>query len=370
MTTPLSAATLLVKETADAILAKSLELAALVGLPVTSWRVGDPTRTQLRTQARKLEQLDAVRLEYARSSFLETAEADMLTLRAADVYNVEREAETFAAPTVMLNNTGGGLYEIDARGLVFSNSATGATYVNQSAVTINPFTSGISVLLEAEQGGSAGSVGVDEIDGIVSPPLEGVEITSSTASSGVDAQSDEGVREQCHASLGALSPDGPADAYEFVARNSDLTGVLGITRALAAGDSGDGTVDVYVGTDTAAVAAPELALIQAAVDVWAQPLCTDATVQSMTPVSINHTITITPASPGAQDAVESALDVYYAAWDHSDAGGLVARDALASLVRTAVQSATGALPYTVAISGSDVAMAMNEFPVRGTVTLA
>lgn len=375
MTTPLSAAVLLVKETADQILAKSLELAAAVGLPVTSWRVGDPTRTQLRTQARKLEQLDAVRLEYARSAFLETAEGAMLTLRAADVYNVAREEETFATPTIVLNNTGGGLYEIDARGLVFSCSATGATYTNQSPVTINPLTSGISVLLEAEQGGSAGSVAADEIDGIVSPPLEGVEITSNTASSGIDAQSDEGVKEQCLASLGALSPDGPADAYEFVARNSELTGVDGITRALASGDSADGTVTIYVGTATAGVAAPELAAIQAAIDQWAQPLCTDATVVSMTPVNLTATFTITPAAPGAQDAVEAALDAYYAEWDHGDTGGLVAKDALAALVRTVVREATGAVPHTVVVTllgGGTVDYPLTEaqFPVRGTVTLA
>lgn len=375
MATILSAAVLLVKQTADEILAASLELCALVGLPVTSWRAGDPMRTLLRTQARKLESLDAVRNEYARSSFLSTAEGDMLTLRAQDVYNVERDEETFATPTVTLDNAGGGLFEVDARGAVFSSSVTGATYVNQSAFTIDPLETGVEVLLEAEVGGSAGSAAVDDVDTIVSPTMTGVSIVSSTAAIGVDAQSDEGVVDDCLASLGALSPDGPADAYEFVARNEALTGVTGVTRALAAGDSADGTVTVYVGTATAAVAAPELADIQAAVDVWAQPLCTDATVVSMAPVTLTSTFTIVPAAPGAQSQVETALDQYYAAWDHTDTGGLVAKDALASIVRTAVQEATGSAPHTVVVTllgGGviDYVLTEAQFPVRGTVVLA
>lgn len=375
MATTLSAAVLLVKQTADEILAASLELCSLVGLPVTSWRVGDPMRTLLRTQARKLESLDAVRNEYARSSFLSTAEGDMLTLRAADVYNVEREEETFAAPTITVDNAGGGFYAVDARGAVFSSSATGATYVNQNAFTINPLETGVDILLVAEVGGSEGSAGLNDVDTIVSPALTGVSIVSSTVSAGVDEQSDDGVKEQCLASLGALSPDGPADAYEYVARNAELTGVEGITRALASGDSANGTVTVYVGTATAAVAAPELAEIQAAVDVWAQPLCTDATVESMSPVTLAATFTIVPAAPGAQDAVEAALDAYYAAWDHSETGGLVAKDALASIVRQTVLDSTGAAPHTVVVTllgggAVDYVLTEAQFPVRGTVTLA
>jgi hypothetical protein len=375
MATTLSAAVLLVKQTADEILAASLELCSLLGLAVTSWRVGDPMRTLLRTQARKLESLDAVRNEYARSSFLSTAEGDMLRLRARDVYNVEAEEETFATPTVTVDNAGGGYFEIDAGGLVFSSSVSGATYVNQSAVVINPLETGVDILLIAEVGGSEGSAALDDVDTIVSPTLTGVTCVTSTASAGVDAQSDEGVKEQCLASLGALSPDGPADAYEYVARNADLTGVEGITRALADGDSADGTVTVYVGTATAAVAAPELANIQAAVDIWAQPLCTDATVSSMSPITLPATFTIVPAAPGAQTQVETDIDAYYAAWDHSSTGGLVAKDALAAIVRAAVLASTGSAPHTVTVTllgGGlvDYPLTQAQFPVRGTVTLA
>lgn len=371
MTTPLSAAVLLVRQTADEIFSAALELAATLGLPVTTWRAGDPTRTQLRTQAAKLAALDEVRLEYARSAFLETATGDMLTLRASDVYNVPREEESFATPTLTVDNTGGGLYEIDVRGLTVQDSSTGATFVNQSVVTINPLATGVTILLIAEEGGSAGSVGANDIDTIVSPPLTGVTIVSNTASQGTDEQSDEGLVEDCLASLGALSPDGPADAYEYVARNAELTGVTGITRALASGDATDGTVTVYVGTTTAAVASPELADIQASIDEWAQPLCVDATVASMTPVTQHATFTITPAAPGAQAQIEAAIDAYYAAWDHTRQGGIVAKDALAALARAAVEDATGSPPYTVvvALPAVDAAFAENEFPVRGTVVL-
>src|SRR5690606_29570352 len=142
----------------------------------------------------------------------------------------------------------------------------GATYVNQATVTISPFAPSTVVSVVAQEAGVGGSAGVDEIDTIVSPTMTGVTITASTAAVGSDAQSDAGLREQCLATLGALSPAGPADAYEFVARNSALTGIEGVSRAKADGDNATGTVAVYVATTTAALDAPSVAAIQAAID--------------------------------------------------------------------------------------------------------
>jgi hypothetical protein len=91
----------------------------------------------------------------------------------------------------------------------------------------------------------------------------------------------------------------------------------------------------------------------------------------MSPVTQDTTFTITPASPATQAAVEVALDAYFASWDYDRQGGLVARDALASVVRGAIASSTGATPYTVVVTApaSDQVLTSAQFPVRGTVTL-
>jgi hypothetical protein len=375
MTIPISALVLVVRQTADEIFATILEVASLVGLPVDSWRVGDPTRTQYRALAAKLEAADANRAEFAKASFItgpegERAAGDWLTLRVADVYGVEREEATFSTPSVTLDNAGGGLYDLDVHGLVVSSSATGATFRNQSAFTLNPGQTGLVVSLVADVAGSAGSVGLDEIDTIVSPTLEGVTISTSAAALGSDAQSDAGLIEQALATLGALSPNGPADAYEFVSRSFDLTGIVGVTRAQADGDTSDGTVTLYVATSTTGLDGPSVAAIQEAVDTWAQPLCTDATVISGTPQTVSVTYVLTPAHPTAQDGIEAAIDAYFAAVDF---GGDVTQSALVAIAHAVcgptLIKAVATLPAAV-FPAVDVDLATGVFPVRGTVGLA
>lgn len=372
MTTTLSLLVLLAKQTKDEILTATLQVAELIGLPVTSWRVGDPTRTQFRALATKLAEVDAIRVEHAKASFItgpvgERAQGAWLTLRSLDVYNVPREEATYSTPTLTLNNAGGGLYVLEPRGLTVLSSVTGASFTNQATVTINPLATGVSVLLIAEAAGSAGSIGAGQINTIVSPALTGVTIASNTASTASDAQSDEGLIAQDLASLGALSPNGPADAYEYVAGNSALTGVVGVTRRLSSGDTATGAVTVYVATTTAAISAPNVALISAAIDTWAQPLCTNATVVSGTPQTINVTLTGVPIA--AQSVVNAALDTLFASIDF---GGLVARDAITSAARVACVAGNFSISGAVGITEPpvDQTLATGVFPVRGTVTLA
>lgn len=374
MTTPLSVLTLVVSETADTILFAALDIARAVGLPVDTWRAGDPTRTGLRAMSNKLASADGVRAELAKASFItgpagERAEKDWLSLRSKDVYGIDREEATFATPTVVLNNTGGGYYEIAAHGLTMLASATGASFSNQAKIVINPVTSGIAVAMVADKAGSDGSVGANQIDTFVSPPLAtfGVLVTSSSEAVGVDEQSDEGLIEQDLATLGALSPNGPVDAYEFVARNAELTGIQGVTRAASAGDSSTGTVVVYVATTTSGLDGASVAAIQAAVDSWAQPLCTGATVVSGTPQSINITIGNVPVA--GQDAAGAAISAYMATVDFQ---GVVALDAVASAVRVALNAAgytvSPSTPLPITVPAVSPTLAAGVFPVKGSVT--
>jgi hypothetical protein len=365
--TVISVFSLIVRQTAAEFYAAALELAEVVGLPVTTWRTGDPTRTMLRADADAFETLDAVQAELAKSAFLETAEGDWLTLRAEDVFGVEREEASFATSTVTLSNAGGGLYELSPGGLIVKNSTTGTTYTNQATITVLPGPSTLSVSVVAQEAGAGGSAGVNTIDTIVSPTLTGVTITASTAAVGADAQTDAGLREQCVATLGSLSPAGSADAYEYVARNSTLTGINGVSRASASGNNATGTVTVYVATTTAALDTPTVAAIQAAVDQWATPLAIAATVQSGSPSTINVNLTLTPARPEMQDVAEAAIAEYFAGIDF---GGTIAPDAIQSAVRVAIVAAGSSVSVVNCTLPALTVLGASAFPVSGSVVLS
>lgn len=366
--TPISAAALIVAATADAILARVLEVAAAVGLPVETWRAGDPTRALFKALADTTAERDAVQAEFAKGASIQTAEGDWATIRALETFNVERDEATFSAPTVVVDNAAGGVFEFEPGGIVFSASATGATFTNQGLVSIAALTSGISILLVAQQSGSAGTVAANDIDGIVSPPIEalGVSIVSSTAAIGVDEQSDAGLRQECADTLGSFSPNGPADVYSFVARNEDLTGVVGITRAKANGDNTTGAVTVYAATGTAGISGPTVSAIQDAIDLWSTPLCTLATVQSGTPASIAITVSGVPAD--LQDVVEAAWAEHFLLIDF---GGEVNVSALEGVAFAAMLS-DGADPATanpvVSVPAADQTLTAAQFPVVGAIT--
>ncbi len=361
----ISVLALITRVTADEFLSRMLEVAEAVGLPVSTWRAGDPTRTLFRGDSEQLGTLESAQVDYAKAAFLTTSEGDWKTLRAKDTYNVDRDEATYSEPTCTLSNAGGGQFELSPGGLVVSASATGALFENLETITVLSGPSTLSVALIAKTAGASGSVGVNDVDTIVSPTLTGVTITASTAASGSDAQDDPGLDAECLASLGALSPNGPADAYEYVVMNEALTGVAGITRARSAGDTTDGTVTVYAATDTAGISGPTVALLQAAADIWAQPLCTDATVASGAPV--NTPITIAGVPTDAHDEAEAAIAAYYLTVDF---GGTVYLDAVQSAVRVAVTAAgkppTGAL--TVSVPPTDTTLDADSFPVLSAVT--
>lgn len=363
----ISVFSLIIRQTASEFYAAALELAELVGLPVTTWRTGDPTRTMLRADADAFETLDGVQAELAASAFLPTATGSWLTLRAADVYGVARQEATFATANVTLENAGGGLFELAPGGLIVKNSVTGATFSNQETVTIQPLAPETVVSVVAQEAGVGGSSGGDEIDTIVSPALTGVSITSATAAIGADEQSDEDLRAQCLATLGSLSPAGPADAYEYVAGNADLTGVSGVTRRKATGDNATGTVIVYVATATAALDSPSVAAIQDAVDIWATPLAIVATVQSGTAQTIDVELNLTPNLPSMQAVVESAVAEYFASVDF---GGVIAPDAIASAARVAIVAAGGTVTIVECAEPALQTLDEDEFPVLGEVVLS
>jgi hypothetical protein len=346
---------------------RGLEIARVVGLPVTTWRTGDPTRSYYLFISEILASLDGPAGEFVRSSFLSSARGDWLRVLADEVYGVVPDDATYAEPTVTLTNTGGGVYEIEAGDLTVRASTTSKTYHSTSVASLGPGDTE-TVQLVADEAGSDSSVGVNEIDEFVTS-FDGVEIASSTAGLANDAATDDEVKDQCRASRGALSPNGPADAYIWVAKNSDLTGLTGINRAASA-PSTTGLVTVTVASQSGAVLSPALDAIEAAILRWATPLCGSVVVVSATEFEVDGIYTIykspdlSATTAEITAAVYSALDALFAATRIGGQGGVLSEDAITEAIRKVFPN----LIYRIT-GVTDVTLTTSQIPVRGDIAI-
>lgn len=355
-------------ETAEQIFNRGLAVARVIGLAVTSWRTGDPTRSTYKFLAEVLAAKEEQNVEYIKAGFLSSAEGDWLPIHGDEVYGVEIEEATYATPTATLTNSGGGYYDVNKVGrLRVKASSTEKTYHNTS---LGVLSAGATVTFDliADEAGSDSTVGVDEIDEIVTTML-GVEIDSSTAATAQDEQDPEAYREQCLATLGALSPDGPPDAYEYVARNAELTGVDDVTRAKSIADSDINEITVYLAGGAGPVAGASVTAVQDALEVWATPLCMLPTAVNSVAQAINVTATVEgDAIPaGFEDTAEDALNAAFALLDISDGTLLVSDSYIKAIIHGAFDD--GVITRVVLTGWADVTLVAGRVATVGTVTI-
>lgn len=361
--------TLFTSKTADEIMADGLALATSEGLSVTTWRVGDPSRTLLKFVAQVLAARDLEGSEFNRAGFLSSARGLWKTLVAAEVYGVTRQAATYSTPSITLANGGGGAYDFDAGEAIFKSSSSGVLFHSTQALSLasGPGTTA-TIALVADEPGSDGTVGVDDVDTIVTTML-GVTVSSSTAAVGMDEQSDAGLDEQCLATLGSLSVNGPPDAYVAVALNSELTGTSAVTRAWSSEDDPTGAVTVWVAGPSGGVGGTVVTLVETAIELWATPCCITPTVVDATTAAqtVAYTIDGTDLPASAEDDIETLVATYFAVVRVS---GLVSRSALIALAHDYLVGA-GAGSVTVALTtpAADVQLSAGQVPTVGSVTV-
>jgi phage-related baseplate assembly protein len=386
----ISVLTLFTAESAERILAKGLQVATSIGLPVTSWRTGDPTRSLYKYLAVKLAETDVTVANLARSAILsvlvaaaqagDEAARAWLKVVALEVYGVTVQEATFAAGTITVTNTGGGYYPVEPGDITFKASAIGKTYHNTSkprdedGIEVEAISAGGTYTLDfvADEDGSDSTVAADEIDEMVTTLL-GVVIDSNTSAVGLDEEEPESVGDRCRDSLGALSPDGPADAYRYVAKNSALTGVTAVTRAISV-DNEDGTVTVYIAGPSGAVAGGVVTAVQTAIDKWATPNCVTATVFSAATSTINVDATVAYggalSDPDLSLAITAALSK---ALSSIDIGGddLTTGDKGVSLdaITSAIRSIAGVTSVAMVDPSGNTVLTPNQVPVLGTVAI-
>jgi len=352
---------------------------ARLGLSTTTWKPGAVARALITVFAIFMVGATTLLALIAGGGFLETASGDWLTLLARHVYGVERELATFAAGEITLVNTAGGVYTLDPGDLVVQNLDTGKTYRNTTTFTVGALAT-ITVPIAAVEGGSASTSIAGAITGFVTP-LIGVTCSNALAVVGTDDEGDAALKTRCSERLGALSPNGPWDAYAYVAKNSKRADgtPIGITRTRLSKD-GFGNVVLYVATATGGVTGTpddtttDLGAVSDAIQRGAVPLAVTADVESAVPnvIDIDYQLWIYSTTGRSEAEVKTAVQTAIAQYlatrniggDVISGAGYVFRDQ----IRKAACVFPEVFHAIVTTPNGDVSMAFNEVPILGVVT--
>jgi hypothetical protein len=365
---------LLSAETADEVLATFLSVGTALGLPVTAWQRLGVARSILATVAQKGADLSDIISEIAAGGFLDFAAAvtpeggpGWLDLVAQEVYGQTRSPATFARGPERFTNSSGVSYGPFAVGeLHVSSTSTGQTYSNAVPIVSIPAGGFVDADVVADNPGAVGSAAPTAIDNMVTP-LTGVTCSNAAALTGTDVQSNANLVVQCRASLAALSPNGPKDAYNYFARRSvrgDGT-IIGVTRTVTVTDPALGTVDVYVATANGPVAGGDLPFVDAAIQTQAVPLATTATTHNTVAnaVTVAGTIKITSTNltdPQLTDLIAAQLTRYFGLVPIGGFSGVVYAEGIRSQIAFALSGIFVTCTLTTPVG--DVALAQNEVP--------
>jgi hypothetical protein len=359
-----------------------------LGVTTTNWRPGAVVRTIITIVATLIAALSQFTAAIARANYLDLAVGDWLTLLARYVYGVERIEATFATGVVRLDNASGGVYNLSIGDLIVKNPITGKQYVNTEAVVVGALATNVLVDIQASEIGEASTSFADEITVMVTT-FTGVTCTNPASVVGFEAEEDEALRIRCRAKLGSLSPNGPSDAYDYVARTAVRAdgSAIGVTRVSPTYPDGYGGLTVYVAdatgslTGTAGDPSTDLGAVNEAIQTKVVPLPVLATVESAAAqaISVSYEVwlyNIAGLSETAiTDAISAALSEFISArpigGDIADiAPGYVYRSGLEAAIGGA-KSATGVplgiFRAVISNPAADVPILLNGAPVAGII---
>ncbi len=349
------------------------DVLAAVGVNTTAWKPGAVVRTMIVAVSIVLASLSTLMALIAKSGFLETAEGAWLTLVAKHVFNVEREGAAFATGEITLVNASGGIYVVDPDDLTFTTVA-GVEYRNTTGFTLVA-SSSITVPIQAVEVGTPSSAGPLAIT-VMNTPLTGVTCSNANALVGRDPEADAPLRARCSEKLGALSPNGPWDAYSFAVRNATRAdGSLVPVNRVRLTKDGFGNVTVYCATPTGPVEPADLVILDEAVQHNAAPLAVTATVLSATavPVAVTYELWMYNTSGLTEAQVRAAVDKQLVAFMSAQPiGGNVIDPDPGKIFRDAIRAAIGAavpeiFHVELAAPVADTELGIGQVAVLGAV---
>lgn len=378
--------------TTEEVKASIYSVIGQLGLPTTNWKPIAPTRVMIAGCSVVLAALSQLTSKIARAGWAELSSGGWLDLVARYVYNEERRDVTFAEGDWAWVNASTNSYGFAAEQFVVFNNATGARYANVDDITFPPGGSGgfVSgdlgpIRIRAIEAGAASSALPLQIQGLETP-LTGLAGQNINTITGTDAEDDQELFIRCNDKLGSLSPNGPPDAYGFVARNAvRLDGTaIGVTRVREVND-GQGGLTVYVANaagpipGTASDPSTDLGAVHDALQQMATPLCVTETTAPAEAVGVDITYEIwlygaSLTSAQIQTEIQSRIDAFFASQpiggnDIDGTGGKI----FASAIQAAISQATPKLSVVKAVlslPAADVSLTAAQVAVRGNITVA
>lgn len=369
--------------TVDEVKTSIYQVLAAVGTNTTGWKPGAVVRTIVAAVAILVASLSELMALIAKSGFLELAEGDWLTLVAKYVFGVKRVEATFAVGQVTLSNSSGGVYVFDPGDLVVINPTRKKTYTNTTAFTLGALETGKVIDIRAVEVGADSTSPPGTISEIETP-LIGVTCTNAAAVVGLDAETDPVLRTRCLEKLSSLSPNGPRDAYAFVARGATRPSgeLIGVTSVRVSKSSDTGIVTVTVAGASGSISGDvndpltDLGAINMQIQTSVVSDGVTAFVQSALPLAIPITYeawvynvaSLTPAQ--IQTQIASKLTTFMSS---QPIGGNVIPPAVGKVFKDAIWTAIGAtrpeiFHVVVTAPAGDVDVAEMQKPILGAVT--
>lgn len=369
---------LVTPSTREEMLAFLLSIANGLGLATTSWQSGGPMLTFLTTVAQKMADLTVVSADITKGGFGDLLPSDAWAdLWALSRFNVTRVAATQASGLVNLTNSSVSNYgPIAPGGLIIAHDTTGKTYRNTTSITILASVGLANVPVAADEPGIASNAAPASITVLVST-LVGVGCTNPLSFIGTDKETTPNLVTRARAKLGALSPNGPKDAYNYIATTPAETPGLStpVTRTNPVTSATSPVITVSLATAGGAPSGADVVLVQASFDAKAEPWGATATAVAATevPVAITYQVWVAGSqltSAQIQTAIATDLAEWFATLDIGgyvippDTGAVYV-DALEQVIGQAVP---GILRVVVSVPAVDVVLTPAQVATLGTIT--
>lgn len=368
---------LITPEERDDVVATLLAVAALFDAPTTSWQEGDPILTQIMTAAQKMADLSVLATEITKGGFGELLPSDAWADRwALSRFNVTRVPAEEATGLVTFTCSALAAGTTYAPGeIIIAHATTGKTYRNTANVVIVPSTTVTAQTIAADEVGTASNAAPNAITVMVSS-IVGVTVTNPASVLGADQETTPALVTRARKKLGALSPNGPKDIYEYVATTPEFSATATpITRTRTVLDEATGDLNVYLATASGAPIAGDVTIVQAAFDTTAEPWGANASAiaateqtQAVTYHSWVQGSNLTAAQIETLQA--TALAEFFATL--AIGGDVLPPDTGDLYVETLQQIIGAAVPGTrrvvVSVPAATVAITANKVFVLGTVT--
>lgn len=374
---------LITPATRDEMLETLLAIAALLDAPTTSWIEGDPTLTQFMTFGQKCADLSQVSVEIAKGGFGDLLPsdgwADIWALSRFKVTRIPATEATGAVDLVCDATAAGDTY--DPGEIIIAHITTHKTYRNRDVVVVVPSTTIADVPFVADEPGIASNAAPATLTVMVSS-LIGVTSSNPESLVGTDKETTPKLVERARSSLGSFSPNGPKDAYNYVATTpflpdgTELSNTsTPITRTRTVVDEATGELAVYLATAAGAPTAPDVAIVQTAIDAYAEPWGTTATAIASTEVvqAVTYQTWVKDSQLTAaqlEASIGVALALYFSLLDLG--GDVVPPDDgrlyVEALEQVIGHAAVGITRVIVSVPAAAVVLAPNEVAVLGTIT--